>query len=163
MDQHLTTPKQLRWGSSGAAYARLERQQSEYSVQSMMITQSRPKFCNRGFTNLCFLFLSIYVMILVSAWLVWLFHPIAGTFLIVILPGIWFITFASVYYRKIVIVIQPVRALGCVALSIFPIYLIRLAFFQVFKLPQHGFCSLCIFEKLLVIDCAYYRFSICCC
>ena len=30
----MQTPKQIRWGSSGAAYERyLERQQSEYSIQ----------------------------------------------------------------------------------------------------------------------------------
>merc|ERR1719336_3220082 len=101
-----------------------------------MFTQTKPKFFNKSFLKFSSLFISVYAAILVSAWLVWLTHPTAGTFLIVILPGFWFVCFFSVYYRQIILIIQHIRALGCVALSIFPIYLIRLAFFNVFQLPE---------------------------
>jgi len=147
----MQTPKQIRWGSSGAAYERyLERQQSEYSIQSLLVSQTRPSYCNAAFIKLLILFLSVYVSILVMAWLVWLFYPTTGTFLLVILPGLWFVAFSSVYYRKIIIVIQIFRAIGCVALSIFPIFLIRLAFEKVFHLPEHGFCGLCMLNKVVV-------------
>eukprot|EP00493_Phyllostaurus_siculus_P026387 UN26732 len=79
-----------------------------------------------------------------------MFYPTTGTFLLVILPGLWFVAFFSVYYRKIIVFIQLFRAIGCVALSIFPIYFIRLAFFKVFHLPQSGFCGLCMLNKVVV-------------